>query len=142
MEQCTATGRHGPKKSRIKMRARKLTWLVTIIVKQPVPKNLLSTHLTPGAERNKLWALLRKPWRRAWRAFLWSHNSSSPVLVGRNQGRDHHPHKGYYRSSADAFTRIVDGKLDLNVLVCFENPCSNKYEQTSSFPKGVWWNDG
>ena len=32
---------------------------------------------------------------------------------------------------------IVDGEFDINVLVCFENPCSNKYEQTSSFPNGV-----
>jgi hypothetical protein len=36
---------------------------------------------------------------------------------------------GYYWFSADAFTSIVDGEFDLNVLVCFENPCSNKYEQ-------------
>jgi hypothetical protein len=44
---------------------------------------------------------------------------------------------GHYWFSADAFTSIVDGEFDLNVLVCFENPCSNKYEQTSSLPNGV-----
>jgi len=32
---------------------------------------------------------------------------------------------------------IVDGEAGLNVVVCCENPCSNKYEQTSSFPNGV-----
>jgi hypothetical protein len=30
-----------------------------------------------------------------------------------------------------------DGECCVNVSVYFENPCSNKYEQTSSFPNGV-----
>ena len=58
-------------------------------------------------------------------------------LSAANLGRGHHAHRGYHRSSGDAFTSIVGGEFDLNVPVCFENPCSIKYEQTSWFPNGV-----
>src|SRR6516225_5917365 len=69
--------------------------------------------------------------------FLWSRNRSPRFLVGRNPWRDYHPHSRHHRPSADAFACIVDGEFAPNVLLCFENPCSNKYEQTSSFPNGV-----
>src|SRR5690348_8067807 len=58
----------------------------------------------------------------------------SPELLSRNRRRGRHPHRGHHRFSA---LHLYDGESGLNVIDCFENPCSNKYEQTSSFPNGV-----
>jgi hypothetical protein len=71
-------------------------------------------------------------------ALFYGHiiNRRGPLSAA-NLRHGHHAHRGHHRSTADAFTCGVDGECDLNVLACFENPCSNKYEQITSFPRGV-----